>query len=193
MPATFREVLASPDDFPPSLVAQAKNLYEATLVYTGHAEKAVSGIVRDRFALLLTREEAGQAIGKILDLQEDVEKRAAEAFAIIGADFEVKPKTPPAPPPAPAPTPPVPEASAPTPATPVPPPAQPGMQVSEPVPPGSTTTSGPAPSAPPVTLDSIAQQIKDKLAGGNSTPPTEGGTTSAPPTATGTPSSNPVV
>lgn len=175
MGATIREVLADKDYFPPELYAQAKNLYEALLVYTGFAERAVSGVVRDRMALKLDREEAGAAIGKILDVQEDVETRAAEAFAIISADFPARPaevKDEPA-----APTPPEPGAPAPTPPPPAPPP--------------------PSPPAPPV--KSIEEQIKEKLnqqAGTATQPPaTQGPITSETPAAPEGPglSSTPVV
>lgn len=152
MPATIREVLGDKDYFPPELVAQAKNLYEALLVYTGHAEKAVSGIVRDRMALKLDRKEAGDAIGKILDVQEDVEKRAAEAFAIISADFEPRkaehPASPPPPPPAPT--------------------------APEPAAPQGNSAPAPTPATPAPVVDPVLEQIKNALS-------TSGGTTSTSP------------
>lgn len=163
MPATIREVLGDKDYFPPELVAQAKNLYEALLVYTGHAEKAVAGIVRDRMALKLDRKEAGDAIGKILDVQEDVEKRAAEAFAIIAADFEPRKAEPLAPT---APEPAAPQgnsAPAPAPATPAP--------VVDPVleqiknalsTSGGTTSSSPAPATSVVTSASVSAATTEK-------------------------------
>ena len=166
---TFREVLANQDQFPPELIAQAKNLYEATLVYTGHAERAIAGIVRDRFALRLDREETGRAIGKILDMQEDIEKRASEAFADIAADFPLKPKEVAAPPPPPAPTP-----------TPTLPPAQVTVGAPPAVPEAiaSAPSLPPAPVQPSLPLEApapapdIAQLIKDKLAAGGGTPST---------------------
>ena len=113
MTMTIREALGNKDSLPPELVAQAKNLYEATLVYTGHAERAVAGIVRDMGALTLTRDEAHEAIGKILDIKDSVEEKAEAAFSTLSKDFDL-PKAEEAKPPSPTPTPSLPANPGPT-------------------------------------------------------------------------------
>lgn len=155
MSATILEVLGAKDDFPPELVAQAKNLYEATLVYGGHAEKAIAGIVRDMTVLKITKTEALVAIEKVLDIKDAVDTRAADAFVEISRDFSPKKVEEPKPPTTPYPAP----ASATSSPAPTSPPSNPA---------GPITTNNPTPAT--TSQASIADLIKEKLEGGAGSP-----------------------
>lgn len=106
MPVTISDVLKhGAPTFPQPLVDAAKASYETKLLYTGRAVLIVQGIVANMDELTIDAAEAKQAIGGIIDLKADVNKRLDDAFAVVAADYSVPP---PPPPPAPPPPPPPP-------------------------------------------------------------------------------------